>query len=228
MTARGGLDCAQGEELLSDHVEGALDPVLEADVRAHIEECDRCLELRAALREVIDALRETAEAAPSADLASRAAEAALRAARGRTRRVGLPSFTGLPPWVLATAAVLALALSTGLVTASGGRGPLGGPSRIAQRVSAAGVYVAERVDRLVEDFRVLRVLVGTAFEGRVDRVNDRVEDYRRLLERRQKDEQLERSRRGASPAPAASPSPVEQEVLNQRSDALVNPGVANA
>jgi anti-sigma factor RsiW len=222
MTTRGGLDCARVEELLSDHVEGALDPILEADVRAHIEECDQCLELRAALREVIDALRETAEAVPSGDLAARAAEAALRAARGRTRRIGLPSFTGLPPWVLATAAVLALALSTGLVTASGGKGPLGGPSRIAQRVSAAGVYAAERKDRLVEDFRVLRVLVGTAFEGRVDRVNDRVEDYRRLLERRQKDEQLERSRRDAPPAPAASPSPAQQELLNQRSDARVD------
>jgi anti-sigma factor RsiW len=222
-------DCARVEELLSDHVEGTLDAVLEAEVRAHLDVCDRCLELRAALREVIDALHEWAEAEPPADLAGRAAEAALRASRSRTRRVGLPSFTGLPPWVLATAAVLALALSTGLVTASGGKGPLGGPSRIAQRVSAAGVYVAERKDRLVEDFRVLRVLVATAFEGRVERVNDRVEDYRRLLERRRKDEQLERSRREASPAPpAAAPAPAEQELLNQRSDALVNVSGANA
>ena len=218
----GRSECARVEELLSDHVEGALDPVLDAEVRAHIDECDECLALRAALREVTDALRETAEAQPSDGLAARAAEAALRAARGRPRRVGLPSFTGLPPWVLATAAVLALALSTGLATASGGKGTLGGASRIAQRVSAAGVYVAERKDRLVEDFRVLRVLVGTAFEGRVDRVNDRVEDYRRLLERRQKDEQLERARREASPPPAPSPSPAEQELLNRRSDARVN------
>ncbi len=46
----------------------------------------------------------------------------------------------------------------------------------------------ERKDRLVEDLRLLRVVISTAFEGRVDRVNDRVEDYRRLLERRRQDE----------------------------------------
>jgi hypothetical protein len=28
------------------------------------------------------------------------------------------------------------------------------------------------------------VVLGTAFEGRLERVNDRVEDYRRLLDRR--------------------------------------------
>jgi hypothetical protein len=27
-------------------------------------------------------------------------------------------------------------------------------------------------------------VIGTAFEGRLDRVNDRVDDYRRLLEKR--------------------------------------------
>ena len=144
--------------------------------------------------------------------------------------MGLPSFVGLPPWVLATAAVLALALSTGLAGAAGGRGALHGTSRIAQRVSAVGVSVAEQWDRLVEDFRVLRVLVGTAFEGRVDRVNDRVEDYRRLLERRQRDEQAERARReGTEPSPAAPappPSPARQELLNQRSDVHVNDCVA--
>jgi hypothetical protein len=44
------------------------------------------------------------------------------------------------------------------------------------------VYVAERKDRLVEDFRLLRWSCSTAFEGRLDRhlVNDRVDDYRRL------------------------------------------------
>jgi hypothetical protein len=33
------------------------------------------------------------------------------------------------------------------------------------------------------------VVVGAAFEGRLDRVNDRVEDYRRLLEKRKSTEQ---------------------------------------
>ncbi len=36
----------------------------------------------------------------------------------------------------------------------------------------------ERRDRLVEDVRILGVVLGTAFEGRIERVNERVEDYR--------------------------------------------------
>ena len=83
------------------------------------------------------------------------------------------------------------------------------------------MYVAEKKDRLFEDFRMLRVVVGTAFEGRVDRVNDRVEDYRRLLERRQRDAQLERSQQAPSGSPAPSPPPAPQQLPNQRSDALV-------
>ncbi len=109
--------------------------------------------------------------------------------------------------MLATAAVLALALSTGLVAASGGKGALGTSGHLARRVSAVGMYVAEKKDRLFEDFRMLRVVVGTAFEGRVDRVNDRVEDYRRLLERRQQDAQMERSQQAPSGSPAPSPRP---------------------
>ena len=201
------MPCLRAEEMLSDHIDGALDPILDAEVRAHIEGCERCRELRAAMVEVIGVLRDAPAMEPSAGLAARAAAAALRAGRGRPRyRLGLPTFTGLPPWVLATAAVLALALSTGLVAASGSKSALGTTGRLAQRVSAVGVFVAEKKDRLAEDFRMLRVVVGTAFEGRVDRVNDRVEDYRRLLERRQRDAQLERSRL-QSAAPAAAPSP---------------------
>jgi hypothetical protein len=62
------------------------------------------------------------------------------------------------------------------------------PTRAAQRIVTetvtAGSSLMERKDRLVEDVRVLGVVLGTAFEGRVERVNDRVEDYRRLLDRR--------------------------------------------
>jgi hypothetical protein len=222
------LPCRRAEELLSDHLDGTLDDVLDADLRAHVLACERCRELRDALVEVLEVLRTTPEAMePSADLAVRAAAAALRAGRPRAG-LRLPAVAGLPPWVLATAAVLALALSTGLVTASGGTSGLGTTGHIARRVSAVGMYVAEKKDRLFEDFRMLRVVVGTAFEGRVDRVNDRVEDYRRLLEQRQKDAQMERSQQApgtaapaASPAPPPSPRAVPQQVPNRRSDALV-------
>ena len=211
------MPCRRAEELLSDHLDGGLDEVLDAELRAHVAGCDRCRELRDALVEVLEVLRTATDMEPSAGLADRAAAAALRAGRARAT-LRLPAIAGLPPWVLATAAVLALALSTGLVTASSGKGPLGSTGRIARRVSSVGVYVAEKKDHLVEDFRMLRVVVGTAFEGRVDRVNDRVEDYRRLLERRQRDAQMERSQQAPSGSPLPSPRPGAQQVPNQRSD----------
>lgn len=217
---RDTVPCRRAEELLSDHLDGTLDEILDAELRTHLAECDRCRELREALVEVLDVLRTTTDVEPSAGLAERAALAALRAGRPRAG-ARLPAFVGLPPWVLATAAVLALALSTGLVTASGGKGPLGSTGPIARRVSSVGVYVAEKRDHLSEDFRMLRVVVGTAFEGRVDRVNDRVEDYRRLLERRQRDAQMQRSQQAPSGSPSPSPRPGGQELPNQRSDGHV-------
>jgi hypothetical protein len=217
---RDTVQCRRAEELLSDHLDGTLDRVLDAELRAHITGCDRCRDLREALIEVLDVLRSAPDIEPSAGLAERVATAALRAGRPRaTPR--LPLIAGLPPWVLATAAVLALALSTGLVTASGGRGPLGSTGHLARRVSSVGMYVAEKKDRLFEDFRMLRVVVETAFEGRIDRVNDRVEDYRRLLERRQRDAQLERAQEAPAATPSPSPRPAPQQLLNQRSDAHV-------
>ena len=218
---RDTLQCRRAEELLSDHLDATLDPILDAEVRAHVASCDRCLELRDALIEVLDVLRTAPEMEPAADLAERAATAALRAGRPRAT-YRLPAIAGLPPWVLATAAVLALALSTGLVTASGGgKGSLGSAGQLARRVSSVGIWVAEKRDRLAEDFRMLRVVVGTAFEGRVDRVNDRVDDYRRLLERRQRDAQMERSRQAPDGAIAPSPAPAPQQLPNQRSHGLV-------
>jgi hypothetical protein len=48
----------------------------------------------------------------------------------------------------------------------------------------AGNTLIVKKERLVEDVRLLGVVLSTAFEGRLDRVNERVQDYRRLLERR--------------------------------------------
>jgi hypothetical protein len=52
------------------------------------------------------------------------------------------------------------------------------------QTAAASSSLLERKDRLVEDVRILGVVLSTAFEGRVEKVNERVEDYRRLIERR--------------------------------------------
>jgi hypothetical protein len=93
--------------------------------------------------------------------------------------------SSVPMVVRGLAAALALAITGGVLLAQSAVGPSErAASRVVERTVNAGAYLAERKDRLVEDFRLLRVVIGTAFEGRLDRVNDRVDDYRRLLERR--------------------------------------------
>ena len=208
------LSCRRVEDLLSEHLEGTLPFALHAQVDAHLQSCTACRELRAALAEVVETLRLPVEVQPSADLAERAAAAALRAGRVAPRVRPLPQLAGIPHRVLATAAVLTLALSTGLVAASGSAGPLGVPGRMAQRISSVGVTVAEMKDRVVEAFHVMRVVVGTAFEGRVERVNDRLDDYKQLLERRQREEQ-ERMRNSNPPPP--SPVPMNETKEKERS-----------
>jgi anti-sigma factor RsiW len=191
------LDCARTEELLSDHLEGALEDPLRADVARHLASCVRCRELAAALDEVVAALRGVPELDPALDLPERAAAAALRAAESRrfgaARRLAprLSAAThelfasSVPGLVRGLAAALALAITGGVLVAHSFVGPPArAADRVVERTVTAGAYLAERKDRLVEDFHLLRVVIGTAFEGRLDRVNDRVDDYRRLLERR--------------------------------------------
>jgi hypothetical protein len=179
---RPALRCEQVEERLSDHLEGGLDAGLRADVESHLASCEACGRLLEALHEVVAALRSIAVLDPPQDLAARAAAAALL--RAPRRHVATPPLRLTPPtWLLATAAGVALAVTAAVVLLS--RDPRGpGRFRVAERTSNAAAYLAERKDRLVEDIRILRVVIGTAFEGRLDRVNDRVDDYRRLLEKR--------------------------------------------
>jgi hypothetical protein len=191
------LDCERAEELLSDHLEGTLEPSLRAVLDRHLARCERCAELRAALGEVVSALRASPELEPAADLAQRAAAAALRASEARrfgVRRLfprGLPAAVrealaspGLP-LARGMAAALAVAATTAvLLGQSFVSQPVRAASRVVERTVDASAYLAERKDRLIEDLRILRVVIGTAFEGRLERVNDRVDDYRRLLERR--------------------------------------------
>jgi hypothetical protein len=101
----------------------------------------------------------------------------------------------------AIAAAVAIAGTTALYATRGPAVRQG--ARLAKRASNAGVYLLERKDRLMEDVRILRVVVSAAFEGRVDRVNDRVEDYRRLLERRRSAPELKKSGRILGEPPPA-------------------------
>jgi putative zinc finger protein len=196
------LSCDRAAELLSDHYEGTLEGILARELDAHLARCAECASLRDALGDVIDLLRAAPVMEPAPDLAERAATAALAAARAR-RRFDFPALVRRPPaWLAASlrgvpvpvqaiAATLAIALSAGfiLIGASAKRIVPADRAPLVDRVATATVLLAEKKDRLVEDFRFLRVIVATAFEGRMDRVNDRVEDYRRLLERRRQDGQ---------------------------------------
>jgi anti-sigma factor RsiW len=173
------MDCQRAEELLSDHIEGGLHDILRAELDRHLAACAACRELRDAVREVVDALRSFPELEAPAGLAARAADAALRAPRVRVR----PAIT-VPSWMQAAAAGFALiALGTMLLVVGPER-----PTRAAQRLVgetvSAGNSLMVRKERLVEDVRLLGAVLSTAFEGRLDRVNERVQDYRRLIERR--------------------------------------------
>ena len=174
------MDCARAEELFSDHLDGSLDLLLRAELDRHLAGCANCRELRGALALVVDALRGAPELPAPRDLAERAAAAALAAGRG-------PAVPKMPFWLQAAAAVLAVAV-TGVIVAIGPSDSAERVIRVKEWTVHTGVYIAERKDRFVEDLRLIRVVVGTAFEGRLDRVNDRVDDYKRLLEKRKANE----------------------------------------
>jgi hypothetical protein len=174
------MDCRRAEELLSDHLEGTLHAILRAELEGHLARCADCRALREALGEVVTALRSVPDLEAPAGLAERAAAAAL----ARPRAVVIRPAIVLPPWVQAAAAGFALvALGTALLVV-GPEKPTRAAQRLVGQTVTASSHLMEKRDRLVEDVRILGVVLGTAFEGRLDRVNERVEDYRRLLDRR--------------------------------------------
>jgi anti-sigma factor RsiW len=175
------LGCDRAEELLSAYHEGELSGRPAREVETHLAGCARCRELLEAVGAVVEALRPTEEMEPAGDLAARVAAGSWRREAPTPSR-GRFQLWGLPWRVEALAAALACVVAGGVLFAHAE-----GPrlrERVSQRSVSTGVYLRERGERLLEDLRVLRVVVATAFEGRVDRVNDRVDDYRRLLQRR--------------------------------------------
>jgi hypothetical protein len=193
------MDCARAQELFSDQLEGALDPLLAGDLEAHLAACADCRELREAVGLVVAALRGAPEVEPPAGLAERAAAAALAAPAAPP----LATYAAVPAGVWLAAAALAAALGTGIYYGQrAGLHPVRSARRAVERSAHLGAYLLERKDRLVEDVRLLRVVIGTAFEGRVERVNDRVDDYRKLLEKRREAERPQ-ERKGGEAAIAA-------------------------
>lgn len=191
------MDCRRAEELFSDHLEGSLHAILANELERHLAGCGRCRELRAALAQVVLALQGAEEPEAPAGLAERAARAAL------ARPLEIRPALVLPHWLSAAAAGFALmALGTTLAVIGPERGARAAQRLVGETVTA-GSSLMERKDRLLEDVRILGVVLGTAFEGRIDRVNERVNDYKRLLERRKAQPQGD-PKQGAEPlAPRA-------------------------
>jgi len=175
-----GMHCQRAEELLSDHLEGVLHSILRAELEVHLGRCADCRALREALGETVEALRSLPEVDAPSGLAERAAAAAI--AR-RPALVVRPAIV-LPPWFQAAAAGLALIVLGTILMVVGPERPTRAAQRLVGRTVTAGSSLLERKDQIVEDVRILGVVLGTAFEGRLERVNERVEDYRRLLDRR--------------------------------------------
>jgi hypothetical protein len=220
----GAIDCARAEELLSDHLEGRLNDVLAGELHRHLGGCGRCAGLRETLAEVVAALRESPALEPPADLARRSAAAALErrrvapiAARRAPQR--------LPALLQMAAALLLLVSGTTLLLAGPDAEPVRRASVFVQRAINATSRLAEKKDRLLEDLRLLRVVIAAAFEGRLDRVNERFEDYRRLLEkRRASDSEQKKSGAGdVPPTPQSAGAPGEL-LSNVRAAALVSIG----
>src|SRR5262249_12378643 len=157
------MDCRRVEELLSDHHEGVLAPDVRAEVDTHLEECPDCKALLEALSNVVDALRSFPVLEPSSDLADRVAKAALT----RPRLTARPRPRHVPSWLQAAAAGFALVAAGAFLLVTGPEAPTRAATRLVDRTVTAGSFLLERKDRLVEDVRILGVVIGTAFEGRL-------------------------------------------------------------
>jgi anti-sigma factor RsiW len=219
------LRCERAEELFSDDLDGSLSGILTAELERHLEACERCRSLRGSVRLIVDLLRSEPGVEPAADLAARVAAAAL--ARGKAARAPWRALTQ-PRWLQAAAGFAAIALGA-LFMASPNRltNAAGTVARIRERTVQAGAYLSEKRERAFGDFQMLRAVIGTAFEGRLDRVNERVDDYRRLLEqRRTSDRPQGPAGVGALPGrpPSAAPTPSTHS-LNQAGPAFVDAGV---
>jgi hypothetical protein len=179
------MDCARSQELFSDHLEGSLHAILRAELDAHLAGCEECRSLRAGVAEVVEALGAYPELEPPLGLTDRVMAALRSLPRPAPRPVVVRPALVIPAWVQAAAAGFALVALGVLLMLVGPEASTRAASGLVDRTVSAGSEIAARKDRMVEDVRILGVVLTTAFEGRLERMNERVEDYRQLLERRQ-------------------------------------------
>jgi anti-sigma factor RsiW len=180
------MDCPRSQELLSDHLEGDLHAILRAELETHLAGCAECRSLREAVGEVVEALRAYPVLDPPVGLVDRVVAATPEVPRPRPAPAAVvvrPAIV-IPAWMQAAAAGFALVALGVLLMVVGPEASGRAATQLVDRTVSAGSELLARKDRVVEDVRILGVVLTTAFEGRLDRMNERVEDYRRLLERR--------------------------------------------
>lgn len=186
------MNCRRSEELLSDHLEGSLTPLLERELRAHLDGCDSCRQLSTAMREGVELLQSLEVPDPPEELTSRILERtrpALLAARRQSARPGVPERSSPPLWYgwVAAAAVVAIVVlwrPPELVSSLGQR-----LSLTAHQTYSMGVKMYYRAERWIDDLNVLRTTVAVAFEDRLDLLNERL----RLLQKARRDSDDESS-----------------------------------
>jgi len=174
------MQCAAARERFGPLID---DPrVRDVEVLQHLEGCNDCRRLLEGAREVRAILSQHPTLEPPAGLAERAAlfaEQRRALLRQRARRV-----VWWPRLLRGAAAAVLVGTGLSLMLYPRAKASSVSETPLMTRAENVGVFLLERKDRLVEDLRTLQVIVTTAFQGRVEEVNDRVNDYRRLLERR--------------------------------------------
>jgi uncharacterized membrane protein len=196
------MDCPRSQELFSDHLEGTLHDILRVELEAHLSTCEECRSLQGTVAEVIQALAAYPALEAPLGLVDRVIAATRRAPRPRpapSTVIVRPALV-IPAWMQAAAAGFALIALGVLLMVVGPESSTRAATLLVDRTMSAGSELLDRKDRMVEDVRILGVVLTTAFEGRLERVNERVEDYRRLLEQRRNEGQVD-SKRGSGTRP---------------------------
>jgi len=195
-------------ERLSDYREGALEPRLRQAVEARLAEDEVCRATLAALDELAELLPGLdAAPEPGSDLARRAARAAWVAGRPAPARViafrpPVRYRPAVPAQLQAAAAVAMLVTGLAALVSGPDAAPQQAASRLVERTS---LELRQQSGRLVENIRELGERVGAAVETRIDQVEDRVDDYRRLLRQEQQPAPTDESRNAPGRRQLAEP-----------------------
>ncbi len=179
------MNCRRNQELLSDHLDETLSPLLKREVEEHLRACDECRGLVLSMKDVLSLFSSMKEPEPPSNLEQlilARTRPALLAAREASLAAGAePSFWRSFGSGLAAAAVLAMVLVFNPPEFLEGWSR--SVSQMAHQGYSLGVRTYHRTSRWIEDLNVLRMTVGVAFENRLDRLNERLRDLEELRRR---------------------------------------------